>query len=110
MKKIRLATRSSPLAMAQAHMAAKYIGSRIPGAEFEIVEVKSPAGNTLKAYSQERTLCEILTKKAAVDIQVITFAVKTYANQKNRNIPKLMELSKVFHVEKKLRPYLEVLL
>ena len=76
----------------------------------EIVEVKSPAGNTLKAYSQERTLCEILTKKAAVDIQVITFAVKTYANQKNKNIPKLMELSKVFHVEKKLRPYLEVLL
>lgn len=76
----------------------------------EIVEVKSPAGNTIKTYSQERTLCEILTKKNATDIQVITYAIKTYANQKRKNIPRLLELSKIFHVEKKLRPYLEVLL
>lgn len=76
----------------------------------EIVEVKSPAGNIIKAYSAERTICEILTTKAATDIQVITYAVKTYANRKDKNIPKLLELSKTFHVETKLRPYLEVLL
>ena len=53
MKKIRLATRSSPLAMAQAHMAAKYIGSRIPGVEFEIVEVKT-SGDKRQDWSLER--------------------------------------------------------
>lgn len=34
--------------MAQAHMAAKYIGSRIPGAEFEIVEVKTSGATSAK--------------------------------------------------------------
>lgn len=76
----------------------------------EIVEVKSPAGNLIKTYSAERTLCEILSKKVNTDIQVITYAIKTYANRKDKNIPKLLELSKIFHTDKILRPYLEVLL
>ena len=76
----------------------------------EIVEVKTPLGNIVRAYSVERTLCEIMTGKVAVDIQTITYAVKTYVSRKEKNIPKLMQLAKTFHVEKKLRAYLEVLL
>ncbi len=41
MKKIRLATRGSPLALAQAEMAMKFLSSRIVDAEFEIVQVKT---------------------------------------------------------------------
>ena len=47
--------------MAQAHMAAKYIGSRIPGAEFEIVEVKTSGakigllkGTAERGFSQKK--------------------------------------------------------
>lgn len=76
----------------------------------EIVEVKTPLGNIVRAYSAERTLCEIMTAKVAADIQTITYAVKTYVRRKEQNIPKLMQLAKTFHVEKKLRTYLEVLL
>lgn len=76
----------------------------------EIVDVKTPLGNTVRAYSVERTLCEIMTTKAAADIQTITYAVKTYVSRKEKNIPKLIQLAKAFHVEKKLRAYLEVLL
>lgn len=76
----------------------------------EIVEVKTPMGNIVKAYSVERTLCEIATVKAAADIQTITYAIRTYVASKTRNIPKLLELAKTFHVEKKIRTYLEVLL
>ena len=76
----------------------------------EIVDVKTPMGNTVKAYSAERALCEITTAKAAADIQTITYAIKTYAASKTKNIPKLLELAKTFHVEKKIRTYLEVLL
>ena len=76
----------------------------------EIVDVKTPMGNIVKAYSAERTLCEIATTKAAADIQTITYAMKTYATSKAKNIPKLVELAKTFHVEKKIRTYLEVLL
>lgn len=76
----------------------------------EIVEVKTPLGNIVRAYSAERTLCEILTAKVAADIQTITYAIKTYVGRKEKNIPKLIQLAKTFHVEKKLRAYLEVLL
>ena len=76
----------------------------------EIVEVKTPLGNIVRAYSAERTLCEIMTAKAATDIQTITYAIKTYVGRKEKNIPKLIQLAKTFHVEKKLRTYLEVLL
>ena len=53
MKKIRLATRSSPLALEQARMAAEYLGARIPGAEFEIVEVKT-TGDRRQDWSLEK--------------------------------------------------------
>ena len=76
----------------------------------EIVDVKTPLGNTVRAYSIERTLCEIMTAKVAADIQTITYAIKTYVGRKEKNIPKLIQLAKTFHVEKKLRAYLEVLL
>ena len=76
----------------------------------EIVDVKTPLGNSVRAYSVERTLCEIMTAKVAADMQTITYAIKTYVNRKEKNIPKLMQLAKIFHVEKKLRAYLEVLL
>jgi hypothetical protein len=76
----------------------------------EIVEVKTPLGNVVRTYSAERTLCEIMTAKVAADIQTITYAIKTYVGRKEKNIPKLMQLAKTFHVEKKLRAYLEVLL
>ena len=76
----------------------------------EIVEVKTPLGNIVRAYSTERTLCEIMTAKVAADIQTITYAIKTYVGRKEKNIPKLIQLAKTFHVEKKLRAYLEVLL
>ena len=76
----------------------------------EIVEVKTPLGNIVRAYSAERSLCEIMTAKVAADIQTITYAIKTYVGRREKNIPKLIELAKTFHVEKKLRAYLEVLL
>ena len=76
----------------------------------EIVEVKTALGNSVRAYSAERTLCEIMTVKVAADIQTITYAIKTYVGRKEKNIPKLIQLAKTFHVEKKLRTYLEVLL
>ena len=41
MKKIRLATRGSPLALIQAQMTADYLRGKIPGAEFEVIEVKT---------------------------------------------------------------------
>ncbi len=76
---------------------------------WEVEEVPSPSGNPLKAYSVERTLCEILRPRSRSDIQTIAYAYKTYAQRKNRNIHKLIENAKRFRVESKVRSYLEML-
>ena len=75
-----------------------------------IEEVITPGGNAVRAYSVERTLCDILKPHSHVDIQVVTGAFKRYAANSNKNIPALSEFAKLLKVEKKLRSYLEVLL
>ena len=69
----------------------------------------TPGGNTVKAYSAERTLCDILRPHSHVDIQVVTEAFKRYATRMDKNIPLLSEYAKTLKVEKKLRAYLVLL-
>lgn len=75
-----------------------------------IEEVTTPGGNVVKAYSAERTLCDILKSHSRVDIQIVTEAFKRYVSNADKNIPVLSELAKLLKVEIKLRSYLEVLL
>lgn len=75
-----------------------------------ITETMSPANNPIRVYSAERTLCEILTAKAQTDIQVISYAFKEYGKKNNKDLNSLFRFAKLFHVENKIRNYLEVLL
>lgn len=75
-----------------------------------MMEVRSPAGNTVRCYSMERTLCDILRPRHAADIQIVSEAFKRYTDNRQKNIPLLSAYAKCLGVEKKVRPYLEVLL
>lgn len=75
-----------------------------------IAEVTTPGGNKVRAYSVERTLCDILRPRSRVDIQIVTEAFKRYVTRTDKNIPTLSEYAKILKVEKRLRAYLEVLL
>lgn len=75
-----------------------------------ITEVMTLGGNTVRAYSVERTLCDILRHHSHVDIQIVTEAFKHYATRPNKNIPILSEYAAILKVEARLRSYLEVLL
>lgn len=75
-----------------------------------ITEMKSPSGNTVKVYSAEKTLCDILRTSSHTDIQVVSLAFKEYSKLPNKNIPLLSEYAKILKVDEKLRSYLEVLL
>ena len=72
--------------------------------------VPSPAGNIIKCYSVERTLCDILRPYYDTDIQIVTDAFKRYARSNKKNIPLLSEYAYKLGVAKKIRTYLEVLL
>ena len=75
-----------------------------------ITQLKSPGGNKITAYNMERTLCDILRKRSGVDTGVVTEAFKRYVDRKDKNIPLLSEYAKKFHVEEKVRRYLEILI
>lgn len=73
-------------------------------------QAESPSANKIAAYNMERTLCDILRKRGGIDTGIITEAFKRYAARKDKNIPLLSEYAKKFHVEEKVRSYLEVLI
>lgn len=75
-----------------------------------MTKTESPGGNKITAYDMERTLCDVLRKRGGVDTGVVTEAFKRYAVRKDKNIPLLSEYAKKFHVEEKVRRYLEVLI
>ncbi len=75
-----------------------------------VAEVITPGGNVVRAYSIERTLCDILRPHSSVDIQIVTEAFKHYATRTDKNIPLLSEYATILKVATRLRAYLEVLL
>ena len=75
-----------------------------------IAKVTTPGGNIVRAYSIERTLCDIFRPHSHVDIQLVTEAFKRYTSRSDKNIPILSEYAKILKVEIRLRAYLEVLL
>lgn len=74
-----------------------------------IITVLTPAGNQVRSYGKEKTLCDILRGKSNIDIQIVSEAFKQYSKGANKNIPLLSEFAKIMRVEKKVRAYLEVL-
>lgn len=77
--------------------------------EFGQIQIKSPAGNLIRTYDLERTLCDILRGNGS-DIQIITDAMKRYAASGKKNIHKLMQYAERLRVSPKVLRYLEVLL
>ena len=75
-----------------------------------VAEVLTPGGNVVRAYSVERTLCDILRPHSHVDIQIVAETFKRYVARMDKNIPALSEYAKILRVEKELRAYMEVLL
>jgi hypothetical protein len=51
-----------------------------------------------------------ITYEECKKMQVFQDALKQYARRKDKNLRTLMKYASMFHVEKILRPYLEVLL
>ena len=72
--------------------------------------VKTSYGHDIPLYNRERTICNLIRSKNRFEIQDFQTALKTYIMGKNKNLNRLMEYAKLFHVDKKIREYMEVLL
>lgn len=67
-------------------------------------------GHQVRVYDMERTICDILRSRSAMETQVFQDALKQYARRKEKNLQNLMEYAKPFRVEKLVRQYMGVLL
>ncbi len=75
-----------------------------------IVKLKTTFGNDVNVYCAEKVLCAMLRKRYHADIQIVANAFKMYTQGSNLNLQFLTHYGEVFHVEKQLRSYLEVLI
>lgn len=78
--------------------------------EVGVITAQTPFGHTVPVYDMERTICDLLRNRSRMEIQVFQDALKQYVRRKDKNLRTLMQYAAMFHVEKLLRQYLEVLL
>lgn len=67
-------------------------------------------GYEVSVYDMERTICDLIRNRSSIEIQTFQDAFKQYVRRKDKNLNTLMQYAKIFHVEKILRHYLDVLL
>lgn len=75
-----------------------------------VVDVRTSFGNTVRAYDMERTICDILRYKDAMDVQIFQYAMKEYMGSTHKNLNHLMTYAKKFQIESAVRTYTEVML
>ena len=75
-----------------------------------IVTMNTPFGHPVLVYDMERTICDLIHSRSGIEVQTFQDALKQYAKRKDKDLRKLIRYAQMFHVEKLLRQYLEVLL
>ena len=93
----------------------KEAGCKVYTVKKELLEIgrqtgKSSQGNDIPVYDLERTICDLVRSRNSVEIQDFSTALKAYAARKDKDLNRLMQYARLFHVEKIIRSYLELLL
>ena len=75
-----------------------------------MIYAKTTFGNQVRCYNAERSICDLLISRNRMDEETVISSLKKYAAWTDKNINRLSEYALTFHIEKKLKSYLEVLL
>ena len=78
--------------------------------ELGVLNIQTGFGNTVRAYDMERTICDVIRYKEAMDVQVFQYAMKEYMGSTHKNLNHLMTYAKKLHIESAVRTYTEVML
>ena len=75
-----------------------------------ITETKTTFSNVVRCYNAERCICDLLRSRNRLDEEMVLSSIKNYIGFKNKDFNRLSQYARLFHVEKKIKTYLEVLL
>ena len=79
--------------------------------ELGLISIATPAGNTVRAYSAERTICDFFRNRNSGDTQGLQVARKYLKSKEiGKDIPLLMRYAKQFSIDQTIRNYLEIAL
>lgn len=78
--------------------------------ELGAADVRTPFGNTVRAYDMDRTLCDVVRRRDDMDVQVFRYAVREYMASGEKNLPRLMVYAEKLRVGDAVRTYVEVML
>ena len=78
--------------------------------EVGLTNLLTPFGNPVSVYNMERTICDIIRSRSTIEAQLLQDAMKQYVRRRDKNLHQLMEYAKLFHVDRIIRQYMEVLL
>lgn len=73
-------------------------------------QVPTPGGHMVCAYDMERTVCDIIRRRADMDAAAFNYALTQYVKRRDRDLVRLLEYAQALHMEKQLRATMGVLL
>ena len=72
--------------------------------------VSDSFSNDIPMYDLERTICDLVRSRNSIEIQEFNTVLKTYIAGKKKDLNRLMDYAKLFHIDNVIRRYMEVLL
>lgn len=75
-----------------------------------LAEVETPIGAKVRAYDKERTICDLIRKRAACDPAVFRQAIRDYARSKDKNLARLSAYARAMNIESRVYEIMEVAL
>ena len=73
-----------------------------------IIAVKTPFGNKVKVYDEERTICDVIKYRDKYDSETFIKALKLYIKKTNNQI-KLFKYARLMGIEKKVFELMEII-
>lgn len=67
-------------------------------------------GNEVLTYDKERTICDLISNRSKLDVEIFSTALKRYMSSNSKNLTKLYRYAIKMGIEKKVREILEVLI
>lgn len=75
-----------------------------------VCDANTPEGNVVKTYDKERTICDIIRKRASIDVAEFNHAVKSYVSSKDKNLARLSDYARAMNMESRVWDAMGVLL
>lgn len=73
-----------------------------------IIQKKTMFGNIVNVYSYERILCDFISNKEKMDVEVYVKLIRSYSKYKDKDIHSLYEIARKMGIEDKVKEVMEV--